>query len=367
MKKIILTILTVVIFTSLSVKCYAKEYTGSSEDSTDIYDYKEYLPNEVLEILNQNGGQAIENINISFIFETVYEYVFSALEKYSVVITELLALVIVLSILLKLIDNNGLLLIIRFMFFGICGALLFGIFKDIHIISEKNLASVSEIFTVTLPAFTTILIMGGAPITGGQAAASIGAVTVCLEAVLSNLGLTLAVLTFIFIILEKISPVFESAGCAKSLKKYSVMLITFICTVLLTVLSFQTLLSARADSLTTRSVKFAAANFIPIVGNAVGESLRTVGYGVDYLKSSVGGSVSLAIFFTVFPVLSELFIIKLSVSFLSFISSLCGVGNECNILSLFVEVIDIVLVIIICCLILSILMVIILTNSIMFG
>ena len=58
-------------------------------------------------------------------------------------------------------------------------------------------------------------------------------------------------------------------------------------TVFSIILLFKTNLSASADSAATRTIKF-AGSFIPVVGSALGETVRSLMTGVNLIKSSVG-------------------------------------------------------------------------------
>lgn len=363
MKRVVCTVVVCLSLVVFPINIYAQEYNGSSESEDNNYDYKEYLPNEIIEILNKNNGQAIENIDVDFILNTVSEYLLFALSDISVYISELLCLILIFAVINKILDNYSGILIIKYIFILLIGRVIFSLFSDMYTDISSVLQSIAQTLELILPTYVTLLLMGGATLTSGTATTSFGTTVICLESVLAEVGLAMSVVTFIFIFFERISPVFESINCVKYLKKYTVMLITFICTVLMTALSFQTVLSARADSMSTRSVKFAAANFIPIVGNAVGESLRTVSQGIVYLRTSVSGAISLAIFFISFPLLTKLALLKILISACEFFASVCGIGNEKSILSSFLEVLDILLVIIICALVLSFLIIILFANT----
>ncbi|MBQ2766840.1 MAG: hypothetical protein IJF49_02050 [Clostridia bacterium] len=66
------------------------------------------------------------------------------------------------------------------------------------------------------------------------------------------------------------------------------------------VLSAQTLLASGADSVSAKTLKFALGKAIPVIGSAVGDSVRTVASGLSYLKNTVG---VMGILLTLLPLL----------------------------------------------------------------
>lgn len=362
MKKVFYFLLLLIILNVFSLNIYADEYNGNSEKDDTFYKYNEYLPTEIIDILNQNNGQVTEKSDINFIFELISKYIKAAVLSYSSFITELLFTIFIFAIIKRITDNDSVLLITKWLFVLIICTILYLIFEELYKEISTTLKSITEILNIILPSFITLLLMGGATTTAATATISFGATVVCLESLLSNFGLSLTVITFIFMIFERISPVFENVCFVKYLKKYTVMLITFVSTVFMTVLSFQTLLSARTDSLSTRSIKFAASNFIPLIGTAVGEAFKTVSTGVDYLKAYVGGAVSLSLFFVAFPIIAKLFVVKMLITLCAFFSSACGIDGEKAILDSFLEVVDILLSIIIYSFVLSLLVIVLFSN-----
>ena len=59
-------------------------------------------------------------------------------------------------------------------------------------------------------------------------------------------------------------------------------------TVFAAVFGAQTLLAAGADSVSARAVKFAVGNSLPVIGGVIGDSVRTVAAGINYLRDTVG-------------------------------------------------------------------------------
>ncbi len=122
-------------------------------------------------------------------------------------------------------------------------------------------------------------------------------------------------------------------GVAKGIKKIFTFLLGLMALIISAVMSGQTLLSAKADSVASRTAKFAAGTFIPVVGGTVGEALRTVSAGVEYLRSSVGIGAIIIICALLLPTLLSLVLGRISLSLCSSCASFLGLSKEASILS----------------------------------
>lgn len=103
-------------------------------------------------------------------------------------------------------------------------------------------------------------------------------------------------------------------------------------------LSVQTNLSAGADGLAMRSAKMLAGRVIPVVGSAVGETLRTVAGSVTYLKSTVGTVGIVAVVLLLLPPLVTVVLYRLGLIAASACADLLGCGTEGKLLEAFVTV-----------------------------
>lgn len=127
---------------------------------------------------------------------------------------------------------------------------------------------------------------------------------------------------FSFSVISCLSPAVPRI--AKTLKKAFVSGCTFLMTLLITLLSFQTMLAKSADSVVARSVKFAFSGFVPIVGGLLGESARTVGAAVSHIKNVTGAFGLGVILFLVTVPFALLVSTKLALWMASLLAQLCS-------------------------------------------
>ena len=130
---------------------------------------------------------------------------------------------------------------------------------------------------------------------------------------------------------------------ATFIKKTYLFLIGTIMAIFGAILTTQTTLTAAADSTAARTAKFISSTVIPIVGGGVGDSLRTVATGVQYIKSVLGVGGILLIFLTVLPVITEIILMRMVLLLSSGIAELFGCGDIGGILNELAEVYSVVL------------------------
>ena len=347
---------------------YADNITYTNTDTLSEYDPSDYLPPEVTDRLSDNNISAestsIVASVIEFIISALKEVVISSGSEFS----SILGVIITTSLIKKIIDNNRHKMIISYISVVYITFLSLDTILNILKNSTAALQSLKELLSSVIPAFSAILLLSGNSFTSITSTASLGAVLTLLDILLTSVLVPVVTILIFVTIFEKISPGFAEIKLMQSIKKSVNTLITFITTVMITVLGFQNILSSSKDSLSARTVKFATSNFIPIVGGAIGESLRTVSAGIKFLKSTVGTSVCLAIISVVLPTIIEIFFTKTMFSFFSFSCGILGNTDEKGLFESLNSIFDIISAIIICVAILSILiMILFITTSVAIG
>ncbi len=135
-------------------------------------------------------------------------------------------------------------------------------------------------------------------------------------------------LLLMFALCKGISPSLELGGFASALRRCYTFSIGFMMTLLLAVLSSQSVLGAAADGIGARSAKMITATVIPIVGGAVSDTLRTLGASVQYIKSVVGVSAIVFLIILVLPTFVSLLITRLVYLLAGSVASLLGCERE---------------------------------------
>lgn len=123
------------------------------------------------------------------------------------------------------------------------------------------------------------------------------------------------------------------SGFSRAVKKVYSFIIGTLMTVLVFVLGTQTALATAADSAAARGAKLVSATVIPVVGGAVGDTLRTVAGSAQYVKSVVGvGGIALILVLTL-PTLTSLLLLRLALLLGGGAADMMGCPKEARLLS----------------------------------
>lgn len=108
------------------------------------------------------------------------------------------------------------------------------------------------------------------------------------------------------------------------LQNFTTWLIVFIMTVISVIMSFQTSISAASDSVSMRTVKFAASQSIPVIGGMVSESVKTLSSGLSLIRSATGGGAIIIILLTSLSPLLSMLLSKFALSVSGALSKMFG-------------------------------------------
>ena len=121
----------------------------------------------------------------------------------------------------------------------------------------------------------------------------------------------------------------ENLACvSSSLKKTVATGLSFIMLIFSFVLGFRGIVAKSTDSVTLKSVKFAAARIIPVVGGAIGDAASSVFGSIAAIKGAVGGLGAVAMILIMLSPLGKLFIYKTLFDFTSAVAGVLGLSGE---------------------------------------
>lgn len=113
-----------------------------------------------------------------------------------------------------------------------------------------------------------------------------------------------------------------------AVKKTFTFILGLLMLVFSTVMSAQTLLAVKSDSFTSKTAKMFAGQIIPIVGSTVGDSLRTAGASIEYLRSTTGVGLIIIFMLLVLPEIISVWFFRLIFIASGSISGLLGCEGE---------------------------------------
>ena len=308
-------------------------------------DAAEALPNESLSTLPDGffssdpaaAGEAVEKtVSVEYLMDTVLSLIgleLSGAVKLLAVLCGLLILSAVFGSAQKSLSSDRLSTA-----FGFCSTA--AIFSAIATLQFRQMESVELFFErlsglmgSMIPVLGSLWAMGGNVATASAGTGTLYVfLTVC-QRICSVTVLPVCGVCTVLALCNALSPEVGARGITGALKKIYTFTLGTIMTLLLTSLSAQTTLTAAADSTTARAAKLAASTAIPIVGGSVGETLRTLSSGVQYMKGIVGVGGIVLLLLLVLPVLISLILARLSFLLAVGVAELLGCDREARLLS----------------------------------
>lgn len=120
---------------------------------------------------------------------------------------------------------------------------------------------------------------------------------------------------------------------SSSIKKAFTFFVGLVMVVFTAVISAQSTLASKSDTISSKTAKMLASQMIPLVGSTIGDSLRTAGASVEYLRSSVGVIMIVILAMTVLPTLISILMYRAVFSLGNAVASLLDCDREGRMLS----------------------------------
>lgn len=174
--------------------------------------------------------------------------------------------------------------------------------------------------------FASLFAAGGSSGTAVAAAGTFTILSYLLTHLVAGVLTPFLRLLFALTVIGAVSKKQNFSGLFSALKQLYVTLLSFITLLLTASLAFQSTLSSASDTMALHSVRFAVGNLIPVVGGALGGTLRTLSATLQLLKSTTGALSVAALLLLLLPTLIGLLLHRF---FLSLSEALSGVlGSE---------------------------------------
>lgn len=341
MKKIIFFVFFACLSFCLCSPASAEDVTTIPEEFFEVIDelpseVSDRLPSEMLSKSSDEISAAVERMSTpEYLLSLVREVIGKELKSKLSLFCSLIGLLLISAIFNSM--KNGLMENALSRAVGFCSvSIIFALLTSslLHELEGVTLffERIGALMSGVAPAIGVIYAMGGNVTT---AAASSGTLYVfllfCEKMVAKTVVPVSAVLTSLSLC-TSLSPDLKISSLSSALRKCYTFFLTLIMSVLLFILSSQTVISASKDGISARAAKLMASSAIPIVGGSVGETLRTVGAAVSYIKSVTGIGGIFFIFILVLPTLISLLIIRLLLIFAASAAEMLGCSPEARVL-----------------------------------
>lgn len=325
------------------------EFTEKISD--DIKNAADDSVNEILEendISVENPG-GVNNISVGSVINKVVTMFTDSLKSPLIMLGKIIAI----TLLLVTVQNmapEGSSVISTFNTIGVLSTVTVmydSIYTSIETV-ESSLNRLSDFMISYVPIFSSVTAVGGSV----SASGSYYAMTLIACEVIGMVG-SKVIMPFLSIVMvislvSSINPNLQFSGAAESIKKACQWILGGLATVFVGLLSIQGMTGSATDSLITRTAKFAASSFIPIIGGAVSEAYSTLYSSLGVIRTGVGTIGIIVIVIMVLPPIISIIASKFAISLAQIISGLFSQKECCEFLKSVNAVLSIGLSVVIC-------------------
>ena len=177
-------------------------------------------------------------------------------------------------------------------------------------------------------------VMGGLYAAGGNVASAVAAnaglmtfVTV-IENICYYALVPLLRICFGFAIVSVFCVEIDLSEVSNLIKKTYTILIVFLTTLMSAVFAYQSAIANSADNVAAKTAKFAVGSFVPVVGSALGEAIKTVAGSLTLIKNMVGVVAVVVIILSAMPAFFSLLMGKLALGISGAVAGLLGSTRE---------------------------------------
>ncbi len=219
---------------------------------------------------------------------------------------------------------------------------------DVITRAVNSIENASSFMLIYIPVMVVILITNGQAVTG---ASYYSLVVMASEGIIWLSANLIAPLLSVFLgvsVTSSVSSEINLRGVISQLSKLIKWIIAFIMTVFSGLLTFKTLITTAADTVSTRAVRFTLSSFIPIVGSALSEAYKTIQGSMNLLKTGLGVFVIISIVAVFLPIIINCLFWVFSLNITKSIADMMGIKGPASILQSCSTVLSTLLVIILC-------------------
>ena len=332
MKKIIAFIIVVfVFFNTSSISVFAEENVGNIKDM---------LPHETIEILEQNGFDALDinslkTLSLSDILKYIENLIKTQINTPFLLIYAIFIITLIITLVRGIngrllsseIDNT--LRIIGIL--SLCTTILTPIISCI--VETKTLIENLSTFTKSF-----VPILTGVMVSAGQSTSGLGYQAIMLAAVeilSSFLSSVIIPMLFIFLAISitgKISSFINLNSITTTVKTTINWALGLSVGLFIALITIKGLIGAGADSLALRTGRYFVGSFVPAVGSALSEAAATAIKGMGIIKNTTGvfGIIAAALY--IFPPLIKVLLYKFTCDISAILGEMLGAEKICGVI-----------------------------------
>ncbi len=285
--------------------------------------------------LEESGEGLIEFLSAEQILERVVGVGKSALGEATSLLVVLLGLVLLCAVCKSIVEAMCSPALVHGAQFvssaAICSAIVSSQLTSSEMVSDF-FERLGNLMGSLIPIGGTVLAMGGNVMTASVATATLYAMLSLTVGICSSSVMPVCFVSGTAAVCSALAGGSMLEGFCAAVKKVYNFVLGLVMSVFVFVLGAQTTIAAAADTAAARSGKFISSVLIPVVGGAIGDTVRTLAGSVSYIKSVVGvGGIVLVAVLTL-PVLAKLLLCRLAFLVAGTVSQMLGCERESRLL-----------------------------------
>lgn len=305
---VLLAVLTPLAVLTVSAKGQAVGLEGE-----EFQGLVESLPEESLEHFPAEAFESEEDFSRALQEMSGFEYILGEIVsvlgielggalKLAMGISAILILSSVFSSLSSSLENSALSSAVRFCSSGaLFATVLYAECSHLEAL-ESFFSSVTQLMNGMIPVTASVWAMGGNVSTAAVGSSSFYLALAVCNRLFAKTILPIAATMSVLALSDAVSDDMRTGKLLQAIKRIYSLFLTLIMGLLLSTMAAQTSISSAADGAAARTARLVSGSVIPVLGGSVGETLRTVAGGVEYLKSVIGVGGIVLIFLLLLPV-----------------------------------------------------------------
>ena len=315
----------------------AELYRADEFDADSILDA---LPDEVKERLPDgdifSGDDFSESFSADYFFSLIKDTFVSLLSPALKTLSVTLGLILTASALsaLKGVVHSGAMVSLFEFLSGLC--IMITLYENAAVLVKSvqaYLYRLTGLVGVMVPVMISIGTAGGSVTSSAASANAMMLALAFVETLASQVLFPILQLCFGLSAASGIGTGVKLGGISKLVRGTLTWVIALIGAIISAVMTFQTSIAARADSLSMRAVKFAASHTEPVVGGMASDAVGTVASSLSLVKSTVGWVGVIIIAILTLPVILNILLTRLGISISESAADVIGLEREKNMLS----------------------------------
>lgn len=192
---------------------------------------------------------------------------------------------------------------------------------------QTLIEQVSQFLLGFIPVYVGLLQVSGKPISATVYSTSFIGVIQIISRISVTVLVPLLGIYLAFCLIGATSTQINTIGIAKSVKTTVITSLSFLLTLFVALLTMQGGIATASDSVSLKTAKFVAGNFLPVVGSAIGDAMSSVQGCLGLIKSTIGGFAGLVLIGMFLPSIISILLLQTTLKVANAVAETLGTSK----------------------------------------